>query len=316
MTATTEISETFACFGSTCAVYVGGEADGADAEAAVARVKERMLDWHGRFTRFEPSSELSALNCDPRATVPVSPAMRDFIRAVVAAAEHTAGLVDATLLDEVQTAGYGAELGAPLPLPLALRLAPPRRAAGAGAHWRSRRITVDDERGTVTRPPGVKFDSGGLAKGLFADLLGQELACYGSFAISCGGDLRVGGSSGALRAVEVASPFDGSVLHTFSLARGGVATSGIGRRSWLDGSGAPAHHLLDPASGRPAYTGVVQVTALASSAVDAEMRAKAALLSGPEGAPAWLPDGGAIVLEDESCHVLTAAPALQGNPNV
>ncbi len=316
MIATTETSETFACFGSTCAVYVSGEAGGVDAPAAVARVKQRMLDWHDRFTRFEPTSELSALNCDPRATVPVSPAMRDFVRAVIVAAEQTAGLVDATLLEEVQRAGYGAELGTPLPLPLALRLAPPRRAASAGSRGRLREITIDDARGTVTRPPGVRFDSGGLAKGLFADLLGRELDRYDSFAISCAGDLRVGGRSGALRAVEVASPFDDSVLHTFSLARGGVATSGIGRRSWLDRSGAPAHHLLDPASGRPAYTGVVQATALASSAVDAEMRAKAALLSGPEGAPAWLPEGGAIVLEDASCHVLAPALALEGKSNV
>jgi thiamine biosynthesis lipoprotein len=71
--------------------------------------------------------------------------------------------------------------------------------------------------------------------------------------------------------VRVASPFDPTtILHTFRVRDGGVATSGIGRRSWLDANGAPAHHLLDPATGRPAFTGVVQATALAPSAFEAE----------------------------------------------
>jgi thiamine biosynthesis lipoprotein len=93
-------------------------------------------------------------------------------------------------------------------------------------------------------------------------------------------------------------------LHVYALASGGVATTGIGRRSWLDADGRPAHHLLDPASGRPAFTGIVQVTALAPSALDAELRAKAALLSGPRGARAWLPDGGVIVLDDGSHAII------------
>jgi thiamine biosynthesis lipoprotein len=98
------------------------------------------------------------------------------------------------------------------------------------------------------------------------------------------------------------------VLHTFELERGGVATSGIGRRSWLDEHGSPAHHLLDPSTGRAAFTGVVQATALAPSALEAEVRAKAALLSGPAAAAEWLREGGVIVLDDGS-HRVIAPPA-------
>jgi len=302
-----ETSVSFPCFGSTCAAYVTGEAPRRSSEEAAAAIKDRLLSWHTRFTRFEPTSELSELNADTQVTVPVSPVMREFIRAVVDAAKQTGGLVDATLLAEVQGVGYDGELGAALPLELALRLAPPRRPATPRSDARWSEISVDDQHGTVTRPPGVLFDSGGLAKGLFADLLGEEMAGHESFAIDCAGDLRIGGRSGVPRAVEVASPFDGSVLHTFSLAHGGVATSGVGKRSWLDASLSPAHHLLDPGSGRPAYTGIVQATALAPSALKAEIRAKAALLSGPRGAAAWLPDGGALVLDNGSCHVFAAA---------
>jgi FAD:protein FMN transferase len=125
--------------------------------------------------------------------------------------------------------------------------------------------------------------------------------------VDCGGDLRLGGTSTALRNVDVASPFDDSVLHNFALSGGGVCTSGIGKRSWLDENGAPAHHLLDPGTGRPAFTGVVQVTALAPTALAAETLAKAALLSGPESAQQWLPHGGVIVLEDRSHEIVERA---------
>jgi thiamine biosynthesis lipoprotein len=153
---------------------------------------------------------------------------------------------------------------------------------------------------------GVQIDSGGIAKGLFADVLADALAGHDAFAVDCAGDLRLGGTAGRPRPVGVASPFHAGTLHTFELAAGGVATSGIGRRSWLDARGRPAHHILDPATGRPAFTGIVQATALAPTALDAEVRAKAALLSGPEGAAAWLPYGGVIVLDDGSHRVFPA----------
>jgi thiamine biosynthesis lipoprotein len=103
--------------------------------------------------------------------------------------------------------------------------------------------------------------------------------------------------------VRVASPFGDETLHEFELTEGGVATSGIGRRSWIGPYGSPAHHLLDPATGRPAFTGIVQATALAPTALEAEVAAKAAVLSGPDGAPRWLRHGGVVVLEDGSHRV-------------
>jgi thiamine biosynthesis lipoprotein len=106
----------------------------------------------------------------------------------------------------------------------------------------------------------------------------------------------------------VESPFDGSILHTFALADGGVATSGIGRRSWTAADGRPAHHLLDPATGLPAFTGVVQVTALAPTAIEAEVLSKAALLSGPDGAERWLPHGGVVVPDDGRFFVVPPRP--------
>jgi FAD:protein FMN transferase len=147
---------------------------------------------------------------------------------------------------------------------------------------------------------------------LFADLLAGRLAGYPAFAVDCAGDLRIGGTHAAPRELRVASPFDQRVLHTFELAGTGVATSGIGRRAWLDEDGAPAHHLIDPATGRPRFTGVVQATALAPTALEAEARAKAAVLSGPDSGRGWLGHGGVLVLDDGSSEVTAPSVARLG----
>ena len=107
--------------------------------------------------------------------------------------------------------------------------------------------------------------------------------------------------------MQVAGPFEAGFLHVFSLESGAVATSGVGKRSWLDADGRPAHHLLDPASGRPAFTGIVQASAIAPSGVEAEWRAKAALLSGPSGAKRWLPHGGLLVYDDADFELVAPA---------
>jgi thiamine biosynthesis lipoprotein len=295
MTTQLEIVRRFRCFGSDCAVVVAG---GDHAARAAEEAESALLAWHRRFTRFSAASELSQLNADPRGTVPVTPMMARFAQAAIDAARATGGLVDATMIGALEDAGYRSDLRGSLPLPIALGLAPPRRPAAPARRSRWREFHVDALANTVSRPPGLRLDSGGIAKGLFADVIAERLARFDAFAVDCSGDLRIGGMDP--RRVAVASPFDSSVLHTFELRSAGIATSGIGRRSWLDGNARPAHHLLDPSTGLPAYTGVVQATAIAPTSLEAELRAKCAVLSGPDAAPGHLVHGGLIVHDDGS----------------
>jgi thiamine biosynthesis lipoprotein len=67
---------------------------------------------------------------------------------------------------------------------------------------------------------------------------------------------------------------------------------------WQRPGGGHSHHLLDPATGEPAWTGLTAATALASTALEAEALAKAALLSGPEGARRILAAAGGVVIHD------------------
>src|SRR3954447_17562093 len=164
-----ETTATFACFGSHCSLYVSGDRDAA--REAVAGARARLLAWHERFTRFAPQSELSLLNAAAGDEIAVSEDMALFVQAAREAAERTGGLVDAALLAELELAGYDDDLRASLPLELALRLARARRAARPPAAARWPAVEVDVDARVVRRPPGIGLDSGGLAKGLFADLL-------------------------------------------------------------------------------------------------------------------------------------------------
>jgi FAD:protein FMN transferase len=302
-----EAHRSFACFGGTVTVHVCA-GDETRSAAAVEQARRFLLDAHGQLSRFLPDSELSRLNRDPRPAVPATPLLRSLASAVAIAGANSGGLVDATLLAEIESAGYRESLEAGTSIPLAETLVSRERRAPARPHPSSRwrLVGADEDAGTVVRPPGVAIDSGGIAKGLLADLLAAKLAGQPAYAVDCCGDVRIGGSAGLERRVLVDDPFDGKPIHELQLREGAAATSGIERRCWVGPDERPAHHLLDPSTGEPAFTGIVQATALARSALLAETRAKAALLSGPEQAGAWLPEGGVLVHDDGQAEVVPA----------
>ena len=290
---------TFPCMGCELRLVIGPP----DAEAAAAAARAELERMDARLSRFRPDSELSRLNADPRTTVPASTLLRSAVRAAVWAAERTEGLVNPTLVGALEQAGYARSRAGETPAPVAdaLAEAPTRRPARPQPAGRWHLIAVDDGAATVSRPPGLAIDSGGIGKGLAADLIAHRLAGHARFAVDAAGDLRVGGTRAAARPheIEIAHPWEEAPIGTLRIADGAVATSGVGSRLWAREDGGYAHHLLDPATGMPAWTGVVSATALAPTALEAETLAKAALLSGPLGARRWLVEHGGVIVHDD-----------------
>ncbi len=265
-------------------------------------VRSVLAEIDRRLSRFHPTSDLSRLNADPRPSVPASPLLRAAVLAALRAASLSTGLADPTLLEPLRAVGYGESRAdvAPVPLVRALAKAPPRRRAAPDPQARWRAVEVDESAGVIRRPPGVDLDLGGSAKGWAADLLGSLLERHGRCAVDCGGDLRVAAPHGAPWEVRVRHPLTGATAHTLRLSRGAVATSGIDARLWPLQDGGFAHHLIDPSTGTPAWTGVVAATAVARTAVEAEALAKGALLSGPAAGRRLLRahHGGVLVHDD------------------
>jgi FAD:protein FMN transferase len=186
-----------------------------------------------------------------------------------------------------------------VPLRVALAAAPQRRSARprAAADWR--RVRVLDE--AIERQPGVRLDSGGTGKGLAADALLVQLSGFGRVAVDCGGDVRIGGPLAADRPfqVDVQHPLTGDVVMSMEVGGGGIATSGLDRNVWQRTDGSFAHHLLDPSTGEPAWTGLVGATALAPTTLEAETLAKAALLLGPDRGGDLLGEHGGVLFADD-----------------
>ena len=168
-----EARETFECFGSQCVVIVSGEDSrtGASAERAALLAREQLLAWHDQFSRFIASSELSRLNANTEWTVPVSPMMARLLAAVAAAGAH-----DRRPRRRDPDRRARARRLPPLAAGRRCRSRSRSTSRPAGrpprpAAWpRWAELMVDIRSGhRRSGPPGVRVDSGGLAKGLFAD---------------------------------------------------------------------------------------------------------------------------------------------------
>ncbi|MBE2235392.1 MAG: FAD:protein FMN transferase [Anaerolinea sp.] len=256
------------------------------AAARLVSAERTFAQVEAELSRFRPDSGLSRLNAAAGGPAqPVSPLLFAVLAAALAAAAQSQGLFDPTILTALRRAGYDRSFEL---LAAARHDAQPVAAQPATAQgWRH--VRLDAAAGAVQLPAGVGIDLGGIGKGWTVDQVAQELAPWGAALIDAGGDIRATAPPGGEPwSIAVQDPFDeGRDLLAFRLASGAVATSSVGRRRWELG-GQPMHHLIDPRTGRPAEGDLHTVTALAPTAVEAEIAAKVALLLGRTAARRWL----------------------------
>ncbi len=141
-----------------------------------------------------------------------------------------------------------------------------------------RAVRVDDAAGTVFLPrAGMLLDLGAIAKGYAADEVARVLRekRVKAAVIDLGGNVMVMGKKpdGSPWRVGIQNPFDerGAHIGVASL-RGGstVVTSGVYERYFIGEDGARYHHILDPATGSPVRNGLMSVTVISDSSVDAD----------------------------------------------
>jgi FAD:protein FMN transferase len=238
-------------------VVVGGAT-----AAERAAVGELFEEWDSAFSRFRPDSELCRVNRRGSEIAVVTPLFARAVRTALRVAAATDGLVDPTLGTAIEAAGYDRDFSS---LPADGPIGRPARG-----RWRSLRLVGP----VLSRPSGTRLDLNGVVKALAVDEALGLIA--GDAFVAAGGDVAARGGA------VVGLPCGGSVrLHA-----GGVATSGTTYRRWLRG-GEPQHHLLDPATGRPARSRWTTVTVAAASCLTADVAAKAAYVLSGEG-PDWL----------------------------
>lgn len=249
-------------------------------EVAVAERVLRIFEAaEQRFSRFLEDSELSRLN---RARGPFRASAELFELLVRARSyvELTGGIFDPAVGGAMLALGYDRSF-APGALDRDERCEPPAAATFL-------EVTLDQGQRTVTRPPHLQLDLGGLAKGATVDRATPLLGPSG--AIDAGGDAYLRGRTADDEPwlVEVEDPRDPTrTVVTVAVSNQAVATSAGNRRRWRAGR-RWVHHLVDPRTQTSAAAELLQATVFAPTTELADVLAKTAFLLGPAEAPPWL----------------------------
>ena len=225
-----------------------------------------------RFSRFRKGTEISLVNASAGTWTPVTAPFLKVAQLALEAARITDGLFDPTVLPALLAIGYDRDFD-DLIAGARLALHPPEPCG----RW----LEVETNDGQVRLPPDVALDFGGIAKGWTVDKAARRVKRLLPWAlVDAGGDLRIVGRPprGGLQ-IGVEDPLDSSdEILRLRMERGALATSSVTTRSW----GPGIHHLIDPRTGRPADTGVLQATMWAPSCAAAEIGSKWALLAGDQ----------------------------------
>ncbi|MCU1390369.1 MAG: thiamine biosynthesis lipoprotein ApbE [Ilumatobacteraceae bacterium] len=277
----------------------------------------RVLELESRWSRFRADSEISRLNGSAGEYFWVSADTALMIERAIELWRLTGASVDPLVLGAVIEAGYdrsfetltelrsrasGPRIAEPWTMiactDIDIDLGAPDRASGAAEQGHRVRL-----------PRGATFDPGGIGKGLAADMIVGELVVAGAHGVcvNLGGDLRVDGTGpdGAAWDVAIEHPWTGAPMVTVHISDGGIATSSTLKRTWTVGRDR-RHHLIDPSTGSPSTTDLVQATVVAGQAWVAEGLAKAVLLRGSDQPFDVLPAGIEAIAVDRDGRVLVS----------
>jgi thiamine biosynthesis lipoprotein len=288
-------------------------ADGPEAAAALERAAAEFARYERCLSRFDPASELSALNRTGGRPVAVSPLLFEALAAARSLLLETAGLYNPAVLPALEAAGYDRSFDRLQPAESGSDVTPGDARSGAVLRPPAEPYQLDGRSREVRLAPYVRLDLGGIGKGLAVDAAAEELAGQVSFLVDAGGDIRVGGTS----------PDDGpwgiAVQHPVDLDRDiavlavsdcAVATSSVGRRRWVQ-DGAVRHHLIDPRTGLSAASDVTAATVIAPRCAPAEVWAKAVVIAGAVEGFALLARNGIAGLVVDADRRLRVNEAMQ-----
>ena len=171
---------------------------------------------------------------------------------------------------------------------------------------------------SVTLKEGQVLDLGGIAKGRIADLCAAKLKSLGARGaiLSFGGNVCAFGTKtdGSLFTVALADPQNTSeYLGTLQVTDASLVTAGSYQRGFVQ-DGVYYHHILDPKTGRPANSGLLSATVMATDGAYADALSTACFVLGREGALAlWQEVGNfELILVEEDGNVV-CTQGLEGN---
>lgn len=228
------------------------------------------------FSRFRNRNELWQFNEAKRnTTIRVSPILYDLLKKADEYRQKTGGRFSPYLLTPLENHGYNQSF----PFVTANNRA-------ANLHYKTElHPLIFKEDYQITKNTDQKIDLGGIAKGYAVEAVAkwikQHTNCkYGI--VDGGGDISVWSNGEKTWKIGIMDPFDEKKeIGSFSIQNGGIATSNIVYRSWIQ-NGMKKHHLLDGRTGMPVVTDIVQATVVTKHCLDAEVGAKICFMTNEE----------------------------------
>lgn len=165
---------------------------------------------------------------------------------------------------------------------------------------------------TLTVPEGMQLDLGAVGKGYTADLVAEVLRKHGitSALISLGGNIHAIGSKpdGSDWRIGIRAPWESGNLGILKISDAAVVTSGGYENYFEDDAGNVYWHILNPATGYPADSGVQSMLIVGPEGKRCDALSTALFVMGPEEAEAyWRKNGGfeMLMVTDEHEILLT-----------
>jgi len=257
----TPVSRQIVAMDTAMTFTVYGEGAAETVQAAV----ERVQDLETRLSRTEDGSEVSRLNGSAGAPAAVSEETYRLIGAAMELGEEAGGAFDITVAPVVSAWGFTES---------AFRVPEQAELDELLTHVGPQHIRQNDQRqadGTylVELDAGTQLDLGGIAKGYASDCLAALFAerSVERGWVSLGGNVlawgtRPDGAPWRIGIQDPKHPDRQQDLGLVGLEDAFAVTSGSYQR-YFEEDGAVYHHIIDPATGYPADSGLVSVTVVA-----------------------------------------------------
>ena len=280
----------------TLTVYDQSAEDGMEIlSKAIARIE----DLESLLSVTDPGSEIYRANHSGGAAVSLSDPTRELLENALSLCDETGGALDVTVYPAVRAWGFTTG---------DYRVPEEAELSALTEHIDYTRVSLDGNR--LTLPAGMELDLGAVAKGCTGDLLMSLFREEGvnSAIVELGGNVQALGAKpdGSPWRVALQAP-EGGYAGVLEITDKAVITSG-GYQRYFEQDGETYIHIIDPATGHPAQTGLASATIVADSGLRGDGLSTALFVMGREKAEAFWrahPDFDFILLSNDGTAVIT-----------
>ena len=267
----------------------------AEGQAAVRRSEEEIRRLESLWSATNPKSEIYALNASS-GPIEVSEETAMLVGFAKEMSERTGGAFDPTVFPIVDAWGF---------LTQQYRIPSDEEMADILLRVGSDKIAVSGN--TVALLGGAQLDLGGVAKGAAGDSVAKLLHASGisSGIINLGGNVHLVGArpDGQPWRIGIRHPSGSGILGIVAVQDSAVVTSGMYERNFTVEDHL-YHHIMDPATGRPAESDLLSATIIAREGMLADALSTGLFVMGPEkAADFWREYGSSQVVGFETILV-------------